>query len=345
MEDLTSYVDNITEREQIIGDLIGNGMIHKEKDGIKVGIVLLNELTNNDSDLINLIVNTQSADYYGSDSDSGSDSDNDYDNDSDSDSDNETANWLLEAIEGKNYNVIKLLLKHGVDQKFALLEAVYTGNFGIIELVLDNWGWNQEEEEEALKFAIQEGQSSEDIVKLLLEKTLRPLPDHFLEKYENPETVVFMAVEVGRGDIVELFINNYDINIKDSLGNTLLMMAAYYGNFDIAKLLIDVEVNVDLKNKKGNTALMIAKDKGNTNIVNLINGYNKKRAEFALWLGASDIDLSVLSQEVAEFMGFGKRKSKKRSIKRKSKKRSIKRKSKKRSIKRKSKKRSIKRKY
>ncbi len=46
-----------------------------------------------------------------------------------------------------------------------------------------------------------------------------------------------------------------DINVKDSDGNTLLILASKSSNIAIVQLLIDSKVDVNAKNNEGKTAL------------------------------------------------------------------------------------------
>lgn len=89
-------------------------------------------------------------------------------------------------------------------------------------------------------------------------------------------------------DMVSLF--EYDvtavIDIRDgSNGNTALIWAAEKGNFEIVKLLLSRDPNLDAVNNKGETALMVASFKGFIEIVTAlldagadINKLNKNNA-------------------------------------------------------------------
>ena len=61
-----------------------------------------------------------------------------------------------------------------------------------------------------------------------------------------------------------------DVNAKDNHGWTALLYAVYYGNTEMAKLLISAGADVDIKNNYGYTALMYAAMYGNIEIVKLL---------------------------------------------------------------------------
>ena len=69
------------------------------------------------------------------------------------------------------------------------------------------------------------------------------------------------ACKRGRHEIVELILNstNVDINIKDSTGNSCLILATLYGKLEIVELLLaQTQTNVNEINNNGETALIIA---------------------------------------------------------------------------------------
>lgn len=79
----------------------------------------------------------------------------------------------------------------------------------------------------------------------------------------------------------ELLNKNYDVNIKDTMGNTPLMKSAQNGNLDIAEALIKKGANVQAINNNGETAVYLAKA-NNKNIMaeyleSVVNDVNVKK--------------------------------------------------------------------
>ncbi len=66
------------------------------------------------------------------------------------------------------------------------------------------------------------------------------------------------------------------VDLQDTKGNSLLMLATYNGAYECAKLLIKHGASVDLKNDKGQTPLAGVCFKGNLEMVKLLveNGAN-----------------------------------------------------------------------
>ncbi len=60
------------------------------------------------------------------------------------------------------------------------------------------------------------------------------------------------------------------VNLQDSKGNSLLMLASYNGNEETTQLLIDYHAKVDMKNDKGQTPLAGVCFKGNLQIVKML---------------------------------------------------------------------------
>ncbi len=69
--------------------------------------------------------------------------------------------------------------------------------------------------------------------------------------YEN----IFEAVISGDCEAVNEFLSYVEVDIKDNMGQTPLHDAAAYGQFEVAKLLIDKGANVNTTNKMGGTPI------------------------------------------------------------------------------------------
>lgn len=68
------------------------------------------------------------------------------------------------------------------------------------------------------------------------------------------EAVISMAMEFarqGRGeDLQELIEHGLPVNVQDSEGNTMLMLAAYHGHLGAVRTLIRLGADVDLRNAR-----------------------------------------------------------------------------------------------
>jgi ankyrin repeat protein len=62
---------------------------------------------------------------------------------------------------------------------------------------------------------------------------------------------------------VKLLIDNHcDVNVRNSNGDTALILAAFNGHSECTKLLIDNHCDVNVKNIYGNTFLILGAEKG-----------------------------------------------------------------------------------
>ena len=67
-----------------------------------------------------------------------------------------------------------------------------------------------------------------------------------------------------------LITNGADVNTKTSDDNTVLMLAAYYGLFDLVKFLVQNGADINAVDANNDTALSIAQRKGFTEIANFL---------------------------------------------------------------------------
>ena len=83
------------------------------------------------------------------------------------------------------------------------------------------------------------------------------------------------AVENNNIDKLKEFINNkVDINYQTEKGDTALILASYYGNIEIVKLLIKAGANKDITDRWGFTAIDYAIDKNYKQIIKLLKNKN-----------------------------------------------------------------------
>ena len=87
-------------------------------------------------------------------------------------------------------------------------------------------------------------------------------------KNTSGETVLMMFDEDATSDLMWDLINaGAKVNLKDDGGNTAVMQAATADNLEALKALLDAGAEINIKNKSGRTALMLAASEGHVNIV------------------------------------------------------------------------------
>ncbi|MDR1615371.1 MAG: ankyrin repeat domain-containing protein [Campylobacteraceae bacterium] len=126
------------------------------------------------------------------------------------------------------------------------------------------------------------------------------LSDTDVKRYEELLAIAVDFARYGQTKELESMIRaKLPVNLKDHKGNTLLMLAAYNGNRDTVKMLIDMGADVNLKNDRGQTPLAGVCFKGYIDIVKLLvengadinedNGFGMKAIMFASMFGNYDI--------------------------------------------------------
>ncbi len=82
---------------------------------------------------------------------------------------------------------------------------------------------------------------------------------------------IFDAVEFGDLESLKMYWQDgIDIDYQEKEGNTLLILAVYYGWEEIVQFLLSKGPNLHLKNKEGDTALDIARKKRHMQIAEWI---------------------------------------------------------------------------
>lgn len=72
---------------------------------------------------------------------------------------------------------------------------------------------------------------------------------------------IFNYIEEGDiKKVKQLIKSGVDINIRNNVGSTILMLASYNGHKEIVKILIENGADVNLQNRNGWTALMCVCD-------------------------------------------------------------------------------------
>ncbi|MHA2811106.1 ankyrin repeat domain-containing protein [Vibrio campbellii] len=119
-------------------------------------------------------------------------------------------------------------------------------------------------------------------------------------EYQSLVTLFFDAARIGNNEVVEAFVSQgFPIDQRNNQSYTALMVAAYQGNRETVRYLLDAGANACLQDKRGNTALMGALIKREVGIAKDLyqadcspelrnkSGLNLK--EFAEVFGQSDV--------------------------------------------------------
>ena len=93
---------------------------------------------------------------------------------------------------------------------------------------------------------------------------------------DNNNTALMSAI-CFKPEVVELLLDSgANVNMKNYLGWTALMMASDYGYKEVVKLLIDNNADISKKNSAGKTALTLAKENRHNDIVEILKNAEVK---------------------------------------------------------------------
>lgn len=82
---------------------------------------------------------------------------------------------------------------------------------------------------------------------------------------------IFDAIEFGDLESVKRYwTDSIEIDYQEKGGNTMLMLASFYGFEDIFEFLLSKRPNLNSKNAQGQTASDIARDKGHNSMLDLL---------------------------------------------------------------------------
>ncbi|XP_048795758.1 ankyrin repeat domain-containing protein 29 isoform X2 [Lagopus muta] len=92
-------------------------------------------------------------------------------------------------------------------------------------------------------------------------------------KKETPlANAAFWAARKGNLALLQLLLNSgrVDVDCKDSLGTTALMVASYYGHIDCVRELVLQGADINLQRESGATALFFAAQQGHNDVVKFL---------------------------------------------------------------------------
>nr|XP_015208876.1 PREDICTED: ankyrin repeat domain-containing protein 29 isoform X2 [Lepisosteus oculatus] len=124
-------------------------------------------------------------------------------------------------------------------------------------------------------------------------------------KKETPlANAVFWAARKGNLALLQLLLNSgrVDVDCRDSLGTTALMVASYSGHYESVRELIMQGADINLQRETGSTALFFAAQQGHNDIVKLLfefgasTEFQTKDGATPLFLAAQEGHVTVIRQ-------------------------------------------------
>ena len=92
---------------------------------------------------------------------------------------------------------------------------------------------------------------------LIFSLSLLAADDKLEEEYQSLVGLFFDAARLGNNEVVDAFVSQgFPVDQRNNQSYTALMVAAYQGNRETVRLLLDSGANACLQDKRGNTALM-----------------------------------------------------------------------------------------
>jgi ankyrin repeat protein len=200
---------------------------------------------------------------------------------------NREGNALLHVAVGENQiELIKLLLAKGADvnsrntfQNTPLHWAVRHGNLEIVRLLLERGAdVNVQGDDRISPLHIAVGDNQMEIMTLLLDHgadmnlkgKYNDLPLHWAAARGHSHIISRTLLLARSYTYKNLRLHKGYINSKDSRGETLLHKAARNGHLEVAKTLLEYEVDIEARNKHQNTPLHWAVRHGHLEIVALL---------------------------------------------------------------------------
>lgn len=219
---------------------------------------------------------------------------------------------LMYAVAKNNdeRQVVLELLKRGVDPnarddegRTALIQLARYGHADMMQALLEhgaNVRMKDQYGESALEYVMGYSSKARDSKKARLLQ-LALAESVFSPVYTgNIDADLLEAAERDKIKVEELLQKGADANISYLGGKTALMVAAYYGNSDIVRILLDNRAEIEKKDQEGKTALLIAVQRGFADIVQIlvdrganISGKDQQHRS-ALWIAVEEENFDVV---------------------------------------------------
>ncbi|MFS1892272.1 ankyrin repeat domain-containing protein [Vibrio lentus] len=92
---------------------------------------------------------------------------------------------------------------------------------------------------------------------LIFSLSLLAADDKLEEEYQSLVGLFFDAARIGNDEVIDAFVSQgFPVDQRNNQSYTALMVAAYQGNRETVRLLLDSGANACMQDKRGNTALM-----------------------------------------------------------------------------------------
>ena len=92
---------------------------------------------------------------------------------------------------------------------------------------------------------------------LIFSFSLLAADDKLEKEYQSLVGLFFDAARIGNNEVIDAFVSQgFPVDQRNNQSYTALMVAAYQGNRETVRLLLDSGANACLQDKRGNTALM-----------------------------------------------------------------------------------------
>ena len=181
---------------------------------------------------------------------------------------------LIEAVQNKDTNTVRLLIEDGADVnakdgegQTPLIFAAITNAADIVKILIsakadvnakNGYDWT------ALMAA--SGNDATDVARFLIEAGA-----DVDAKNECGWTALMVAARQNATGVAKVLIEaKADLNAKTNDGRTALMFAAYENATGVAKILIEAEADLNAKTNDGRTALMFAAYKNATDVAKVL---------------------------------------------------------------------------
>jgi hypothetical protein len=191
---------------------------------------------------------------------------------------------LIDALDGGNTAIVKMLLENGADVNKTNTYAVYPIHLAIFKAV------GVEEGLDNVSILIQYGADINSMDR-------------------DGYTPLHMASQEGEVEVVKFLIDKRaNINAVDHRGRTPLHLVAEDGFIDVVKLLMYAGADISVRDESGITALDLARETGHTEVANAIIEEDMIRLENKNKAGRIEKGRGIPTGLISQYLAFGRTK-------------------------------------